>query len=435
MRLLPDQVKQGILYPDQEVRDATVFYFSESFSPDPEIMPLAIQVIEERGWQDAFGMYSFMADLVQTQETLRWVIDHLRQRGQPADEEEADITLWLLDVLVHCDPDLLRAHEEEVLDLDAVDEDVREAIEERILLDGFIAEKLWSELDEFCEHNKSEDYLTDEDIDFAHRLVEALGRHPDVFDDRVLSILAEEIEDYTESPLKWMEPCAVRLAGELRLDAAVPLIIKKLHEDDEVLSPDCTRALEQIGTDEIVDALAHDFPKAEWGFRIAAAGIFEHIHSDRSVQQCLSLLGDEENLAVKCRLCESALLDFSDQAIEPARQLILDNDLDPDVVEVRRQLLNASMLMGIEFPEFEPWKEESKHDVEFRKKWYAEHYMGGADEEDNLDDDFDDEPLPPPDTVVREQGKIGRNEPCPCGSGRKYKKCCQKKDNGAALFD
>jgi SEC-C motif-containing protein len=25
----------------------------------------------------------------------------------------------------------------------------------------------------------------------------------------------------------------------------------------------------------------------------------------------------------------------------------------------------------------------------------------------------------------REQPKIGRNEPCPCGSGKKYKKCCQ----------
>ena len=23
-------------------------------------------------------------------------------------------------------------------------------------------------------------------------------------------------------------------------------------------------------------------------------------------------------------------------------------------------------------------------------------------------------------------GKVGRNDPCPCGSGRKYKKCCQK---------
>ncbi|WP_248295543.1 SEC-C metal-binding domain-containing protein, partial [Paraburkholderia sp. UYCP14C] len=24
----------------------------------------------------------------------------------------------------------------------------------------------------------------------------------------------------------------------------------------------------------------------------------------------------------------------------------------------------------------------------------------------------------------REEPKIGRNEPCPCGSGRKYKHCC-----------
>lgn len=23
------------------------------------------------------------------------------------------------------------------------------------------------------------------------------------------------------------------------------------------------------------------------------------------------------------------------------------------------------------------------------------------------------------------QPKVGRNDPCPCGSGRKYKKCCE----------
>jgi len=26
--------------------------------------------------------------------------------------------------------------------------------------------------------------------------------------------------------------------------------------------------------------------------------------------------------------------------------------------------------------------------------------------------------------VKREEPKVGRNEPCPCGSGKKYKKCC-----------
>lgn len=31
------------------------------------------------------------------------------------------------------------------------------------------------------------------------------------------------------------------------------------------------------------------------------------------------------------------------------------------------------------------------------------------------------------DSASIKQPKIGRNEPCPCGSGKKYKKCCQRK--------
>jgi uncharacterized protein len=31
-------------------------------------------------------------------------------------------------------------------------------------------------------------------------------------------------------------------------------------------------------------------------------------------------------------------------------------------------------------------------------------------------------------TVVREEPKSGRNDPCPCGSGRKYKQCCGHPD-------
>ena len=41
----------------------------------------------------------------------------------------------------------------------------------------------------------------------------------------------------------------------------------------------------------------------------------------------------------------------------------------------------------------------------------------------------DDDPLPPPpETIKREKGAPGRNDPCPCGSGKKYKLCCLKKD-------
>ncbi len=29
--------------------------------------------------------------------------------------------------------------------------------------------------------------------------------------------------------------------------------------------------------------------------------------------------------------------------------------------------------------------------------------------------------------TIRKEAKIGRNDPCPCGSGKKYKKCCANK--------
>ena len=30
--------------------------------------------------------------------------------------------------------------------------------------------------------------------------------------------------------------------------------------------------------------------------------------------------------------------------------------------------------------------------------------------------------------IVNAGAKLGRNDPCPCGSGKKYKKCCMKQD-------
>jgi preprotein translocase subunit SecA len=39
---------------------------------------------------------------------------------------------------------------------------------------------------------------------------------------------------------------------------------------------------------------------------------------------------------------------------------------------------------------------------------------------------FAGEPLPVAQTTVRNDAKIGRNDACPCGSGKKYKQCCGK---------
>ena len=54
----------------------------------------------------------------------------------------------------------------------------------------------------------------------------------------------------------------------------------------------------------------------------------------------------------------------------------------------------------------------------------------GYEEDDDYDYDEEDDDAydyePPQEPIVRDEPKVGRNDPCPCGSGKKYKKCCGK---------
>ena len=54
--------------------------------------------------------------------------------------------------------------------------------------------------------------------------------------------------------------------------------------------------------------------------------------------------------------------------------------------------------------------------IRHMKKWMKDHEAElraeGAPEQPKVE------------TVVHEGPRIGRNDPCPCGSGKKYKKCC-----------
>ena len=47
-------------------------------------------------------------------------------------------------------------------------------------------------------------------------------------------------------------------------------------------------------------------------------------------------------------------------------------------------------------------------------------------EPDEPEDVSDIDRLLHPSVPKISENKIGRNEPCPCGSGKKYKKCCGK---------
>jgi hypothetical protein len=71
-----------------------------------------------------------------------------------------------------------------------------------------------------------------------------------------------------------------------------------------------------------------------------------------------------------------------------------------------------------------------------RQQRWAEEHVHGDDGEDDALDDYGEEGLtdeeeadpdgPPPPPLVNTESLPGRNDPCPCGSGKKFKKCCGK---------
>ncbi len=53
-------------------------------------------------------------------------------------------------------------------------------------------------------------------------------------------------------------------------------------------------------------------------------------------------------------------------------------------------------------------------------------FLTNSQIEDNETGCSDTSCCPPKTPVIRDAPKIGRNDPCVCGNGRKFKKCCGK---------
>jgi hypothetical protein len=93
----------------------------------------------------------------------------------------------------------------------------------------------------------------------------------------------------------------------------------------------------------------------------------------------------------------------------------------PEDFENEEQFLYSCKKTEEEISEF--WEESclTNYDEEF---WIDDDdYLPDLldDDEPKYSDSFDYKPQMP---FIRQGPKVGRNDPCPCGSGKKYKKCC-----------
>jgi len=448
VRLSEEKIKQAILHPQLEIRQRAVRYFSVCHSEDEGVVPLLIQAVERYGREDAYHLVGGSVDLRHTQETISWVIEELQD---PDAERYENYVFNLNRVLCQAEPALLIHRDTDILETCRFYRDMVDHFTRRLELLSWDEAACWRRLEQICEEGKDKQYANEVDLSFARDILEALARIGDDVEQRVLSVLSQKIKSFEHNPMKWMEPLMVILAGLHDMEAAVPVILGKLHEEDSLLAGYCVEALSRVGTDAVIAAVANDFADADRHFRLYASGVLENIHSDLAVEKAAGLLATEKDKQVQRDLAHAALSHFAQEAIEPVRQLIHSQRLDGDLRHLRDYLVETCTIMEQRFPEYDEWQAAGKQEREEHRKqleavkddptatlaWAlgrAKDYILPDEPEEqrtipsppNLPS-FD-EPLPGSrsDAVSK---RAGRNDPCPCGSGKKYKKCCMKKQH------
>jgi hypothetical protein len=342
-------------------------------------MPLVIRAIDKYGRDSAFRILRDAERLVQTSPTLEWLIDQLRGDFDSTKIADDNVRFALALVILAAPVDLLASRTAEIDGLANFPGELRGPLDERMQMATCGLEQGWQALGDLGRRTMKKGKFTQNDIRQAGRIIESVSRHANTWGAMVVTMLSKQFQGWDAQVLRCLEPQIIELAGEMRLKAAVPILVEHMGSDDLDLADSAVTALSRIGTDAVVDAIADKWDEGSDDFRGGAADVLEKIHTDPCVETCLRFLAAEDEFETKLALGHAILSHFSFEGIEPVRQLVLadEEELEPDDFDVRNRLVAVATIMEIEFPELAAWHRDA---LENNWGWgeYKPHRLGDA---------------------------------------------------------
>jgi SEC-C motif len=418
----PELVKPFLLHEDPDVRDRATSYFSDTWSEDPELLPLVLDACDKFGFNENLRCLQDASHFVVSETSVSRVLEYLKQ------EQDLFTSDTLNELIVHAPGEILRTH------LDAIDQTPRikpgtlRRVRRRIEYMEWSADQICAELQAFSTRSE-EDNEGEVDLEYAADLIQALSRHntPDV---ETLCRLIRK----PEKEFGWLQLFHIDLAGNRRLKEAVAPLVEQLHEDDDFLLENSQDALARIGDVEAIRLIRRDFAEAPFHFRLFAATVLGAIQDAEAESAILELLENEEDESIRVWLCSALCDQVSERCLE-----VVGREIASGVPLARQELsgsvLEVATMLGQELPaEAVEWRVVRDR----QRKALARYTSPGSGWEDSFDEEPEidarrfllgaDSSIQPSFEVtapIRNTGtRVGRNDPCPCGSGKKFKKCC-----------
>jgi len=260
--------------------------------------------------------------------------------------------------------------------------------------------------------------------DLLTALRSAGSEFPEVLQDRLVEAapVSELKAVVSEGLFAWGDIWAVRLMGRIGDPAFVPDLVRVVRDTEGVsfIHEDAIRALNGIdpeGHEELLRVIREG--KITDGIDIL--GLLEHLPYPESFDMAMQLW--QEDRIESLEMLGSCLEGIGDvRGIELLQEVYAETEAE----YIGQSLETLCLIHNRDIPELPAihnhrivnqerrqrrWQELNELAAKASRKGLPLHFTGKA-----------------PVTVhPRSVEKIGRNQPCPCGSGKKYKKCCLMK--------
>jgi hypothetical protein len=410
--LTPEQVKPLLSHSDRFVRLAAARYFTDSYSPDPDVLPRVVKAyVTHRTFEDGFALAQ-VDHLAPSQQGVESFLSCLGRRPDTAAIDTINRTLAALPL------ELARPLLPSLGERVNVRPETVNRLERRVQLAGRSGEDLWRELQDFAGRSEEKQYVGEIDHGYADDLVDALAPRAVPDDATVCRLLNELTEDQG-----WLESFVIDLAGARRVRAAVPALVAKFRIDADYTRERTQVALARIGDLEAVRLVRDLFPLADWHVRLFSSGVFDTIKAEETERAVLDLLEQEEDDGIRTNLCESLCRMFSADGLPAVLKVIEEGSYDRTVTHLEESVLTVADVLGVALPPGDEWRRLREQESVRLARAYAE-MSSGADEPGPLAASAAEDYYTPPIPFQHTEARVGRNDPCPCGSGKKFKKCC-----------
>ena len=197
----------------------------------------------------------------------------------------------------------------------------------------------------------------------------------------------------------------IYMAGEIRAQSVVPSLAQIIDRDESDIALEEARdALIKIGTEAVIDEvekIALNDPAFYYAIDILAK-----IKSKKVEQILLQLFDQATDLTAKTLIADALCQHLSIEAI-PKVYLFIQEGYDSMLLDLEEALYANIIINDVDHPDRMKMKQNLAKNERLQKERVAE-----------MDQFFIPTPV--------KSNKVGRNDPCPCGSGKKYKKCCLK---------